>query len=103
MHREEYEKAGFKMLPSVDPEGHRTARISVIWSLLLWGVSLSPTLTGHAGLLYLAVANLGGFLMTLRSYQLALHRDKPAARKLFFASLIYLPPVLSALVISSGS
>ena len=103
MHREEYEKAGFKMLPSVDPEGHRTARISVIWSLLLWGVSLSPTLTGHAGWLYLTVANLGGFWMTLKSYQLAVHRDKPSARQLFFASLIYLPPVLSALVMDSGS
>lgn len=103
MHREEYEKAGFKMLPSFDPEGHRTARIAFVWSLLLWGVSLSPTLTGHAGLLYLLVANLGGFWMTFRSYQLAQKRDKPAARKLFFASLLYLPPVLSALVISSGT
>ena len=103
MHKEEYEKAGFRMLPSVDPEGHRTARIALIWSLLLWGVSLAPTLVGQAGILYLVVANLGGFWMSLRSFQLVQRRDRPAARKLFFASLIYLPPVMSALVASSGT
>ncbi len=103
MHREEYEKAGFRMLPSVDPEGHRTARIAFVWSLLLWGVSLAPTLTGQAGVLYLVVANLGGLGMTLRSFQLAQKRNRPAARNLFFASLLYLPPVLSALVVSSGT
>ena len=98
MHRAEYEKAGFRMLPSIDKDGHRTALTALLWSLLLWGVSLIPTLTQSAGWIYLGVSSLGGIYMSYRSYQLLKERSRPAARRLFFASLLYLPIVLGALV-----
>lgn len=98
MHREEYERAGFQMLPVVDPGGHRTARIALIWSLLLWAVSLIPVLSGAAGGGYLAVATVAGAYMTFRAFSLARTRQRSAARSLFFASLLYLPIVLGALV-----
>ncbi len=98
MYREEYERAGFRMLPVIDPEGHRTARAAVMWSLFLCAASLIPAVTGASGWVYLSVAiSLGGF-MTLRALGLARDRDRAAARRLFLASLIYLPLVLGALV-----
>ncbi|MDG1454891.1 MAG: heme o synthase [Planctomycetota bacterium] len=102
MHRAEYEKAGFRMLPSIDKDGHRTALTALLWSLLLWGVSLIPTLMQSAGLIYLGVSSLGGIYMSYRSYQLLKERSQPAARRLFFASLLYLPIVLGALVADAG-
>ncbi|MEC9475993.1 MAG: heme o synthase [Planctomycetota bacterium] len=98
MHREEYERAGFRMLPVVDPEGHRTARTALIWSLFLWALSLTPVLMGVAGAIYLAVATVAGSFITYRAYLLAKTKEVTAARRLFFASLIYLPIVLGALV-----
>jgi len=103
MYREEYERAGFRMLPVVDPDGHRTARAAVMWSLLLCAASLIPAISGASGGIYLTVAiGLGGF-MTLRALGLAKNRDRAAARRLFLASLIYLPLVLGALVANPSS
>jgi len=56
MYREEYEKAGFKMLPSIDPEGHRTGRQAVSHTLGLLPVSLCPFLFHVTGPVYLAGA-----------------------------------------------
>jgi len=42
LYREEYAKAGFKMLPVIDPEGRRTARQTVSHTLGLLPVSLFP-------------------------------------------------------------
>ena len=86
------------MLPVIDPEGHRTARIALIWSLLLWAVSLIPVLVGAAGAGYLAVATAAGAYLTYRAFSLARTRRRSAARSLFLASLLYLPLVLGALV-----
>ena len=98
MYREEYEKAGFRMLPVIDPEGHQTARAALMWSLLMCAVSLVPVLSGAAGVIYLVVASAMGAFMTLRALGLAIQRDRISARRLFFASIIYLPIVLGALV-----
>lgn len=98
MHREEYEAAGFRMLPVVDPEGHRTARTALLWSLFLWALSLVPVLSGAAGAGYLTIASVAGAYLTFRAFTLAQTRDRAAARRLFLASLIYLPVVLGALV-----
>src|SRR5258706_1164167 len=56
IYRDEYAKAGFKMLPVVDPQGHRTGRQAVSHTLGLLPVSLCPFLFGLAGPIYLAAA-----------------------------------------------
>ena len=98
MYRDEYEKAGFRMLPVIDPEGHRTARAALTWSLFLCAVSLIPVLSGAAGVIYLGIAVALGAFMTTRALALANQRDRASARRLFLASIIYLPIVLGALV-----
>lgn len=99
MYRGEYAKAGFKMLPSIDPDGRRTGRQAVSHSLALAAASLCPFFLGLAGSWYFASALLisAGFLWC--AVQFARHLNMDRARYLFFASIIYLPLLLGALVI----
>jgi len=98
IYKDEYAKAGFKMLPSVDPDGSRTAQQSVSHTLGLLPVSLCPFVLHLAGPVYLGAALLlGGFYLWC-AIQFAKRLDVPSAKKLFFASIIYLPLLLIALV-----
>jgi heme o synthase len=98
MYRDEYAKAGFKMLPGIDPEGRRTAQQAVSNTLALLAVSLFPFVFKMAGTTYLAGAIVlgAGFLWCAIQFsrQLTLAR----ARQLFFASIIYLPLLLALMV-----
>ncbi|MEI9863643.1 MAG: heme o synthase [Limisphaerales bacterium] len=98
MYRDEYAKAGFKMLPGVDPDGQRTAQQAISNTLALLAVSLFPFVFRMAGTTYLVGAILlgAGFLWCAIQFsrQLTLTR----ARQLFFASIIYLPLLLALMV-----
>ncbi len=98
MYRDEYAKAGFKMLPNVDPDGSRTAQQAVSGTLALLAVSLCPFAFKMTGTMYLAGAIIlgAGFLWCAIQFsrQLTLTR----ARQLFFASIIYLPLLLALMV-----
>ena len=98
MYKDEYAKAGFKMLPSVDPDGSRTAQQSVSHTIGLLLVSLYPFVLHMAGKFYLVGAiMLGGYYLWC-AIQFGRKLDHASAKKLFFASIIYLPLLLIALV-----
>ncbi len=98
IYKDEYAKAGFKMLPGVDPDGSRTAQQAVSHTLGLLVVSLAPFVLHLAGKFYLGAAIfLGGFYLW-RATQFGQKLDVPSAKKLFIASIIYLPLLLLALV-----
>ena len=98
IYKDEYAKAGFQMLPNVDPDGSRTAQQAVSHTLGLLPISLCPFLLHLAGPVYLAAAILlGGFYLWC-AFRFAKRLDVPSAKKLFFASIIYLPLLLIALV-----
>jgi protoheme IX farnesyltransferase len=98
IYKDDYAKAGFKMLPAVDPDGRRTAQQAVSNTLALLAVSLFPFVFKMAGTFYLVGALVlgAGFLVSAIQFsrQLTLSR----ARQLFFASIIYLPLLLTLLV-----
>ena len=98
MYREEYEKAGFVMLPGVDPGGHRTGRqaVSHAWGLLL--VSLLPVLFRMAGAAYLAGALVLGLVFLGCAWKFSRGLTRPLARRLFLASILYLPLLLGLMV-----
>ena len=92
LYRRDYARAGFRVLPVVDPGGASTARQSVLYALALLVVSLMPTLVGMAGPLYFFGAlGLGlGFLVA--GTRFALRPESHArASGLFRYSLLYLP------------
>lgn len=98
IYKEEYAKAGFQMLPGVDPDGRRTAQQSVSHTLGLLPVSLCPFLFHLAGPVYLVGAILLGGAYLWYAVQFARRLDVPSARKLFLTSIVYLPLVLIVLV-----
>ena len=98
MYRDEYAKAGFKMLPSVDPDGSRTAQQAVSHNIGLLLVSLSPFVLHMAGKIYLGAAILLGGYYLWCAIQFGRKLDHASAKKLFFASIIYLPLLLIFLV-----
>ncbi len=98
LYRDEYAKAGFVMLPVVDPEGHRTSRHAVSHTLGLLPVSLSPFVFHMTGVFYLVGALILGAGFLWCAIQFARELSKPAARRLFLASIIYLPLLLGLIV-----
>lgn len=95
LYRDDYARAGIRLLPVVDPDGTSTERQIVTGCLALLAVGLLPTLIGLTGPVYFFGAlSLGvGFLGCGMAQ--ALSRTVPAARRLLFASLLYLPTLLA--------
>ena len=93
MYREDYATAGFPMLPVIEPDGRSTARQAVVYSAALLPLSLAPTLIGMAGPVYFASALILSLLFLAVTIRFGLTRDVKDARRLFFASIIYLPLV----------
>jgi protoheme IX farnesyltransferase len=102
MFRDDYRAAGFKMLPVVDPNGRRTVRLAIGFSLALVFVSLVPTLIGMAGSLYLVTTSLIGLLMLLAALSFAYDRSVVSARRLLKASVLYLPLLLIFILLDAG-
>ena len=98
IYKDEYAKAGFRMLPAVDPDGSRTARQAVGYALGLLPLGLCPFFFHLAGPVYLAAAVLLGGAYLGCAIQFARRLNVPSAKKLFFCSIIYLPLLLIALV-----
>jgi len=100
MYREDYARAGFVMLPVIDPTGARTGKQALSHTLGLLPVSLCPFLFGLAGPVYLAGAlGLGaGFVWCARQFSRQI--SVAGARRLFYASILYLPLLLALMVIN---
>jgi protoheme IX farnesyltransferase len=101
LYRDDYERAGFPMLPVIDREGRLTGRQAVLHSVALLVVSLSPVAAGLGGRPYLAGALVLGVALTLAALRLATARSLGAARQLFLASVLYLPALTSLLLLAN--
>jgi protoheme IX farnesyltransferase len=98
MYRDDYAKAGFPMLPVIDPAGRRAARQAVGYAAALIPVSAIPTLAGISGAVYLVIAmGLGIGLLGL-ACSFAASRTDRSARWLFFGSITYLPILWMAMI-----
>ena len=91
MYREDYKRAGFPLLPIVEPDGGSTGRQALIYAAALLPLSLAPTAASMAGLVYLVGAASLGLAFVALAARFAWLRTTPAARRLFFGSIIYLP------------
>jgi len=99
LYRQDYARAGFRVLAVVDPDGERTARESVFYAAFLVPVSLMPSFVGLTGRWYLAGAmTLSLAYVWYAARLLPAPQDVTRARTLFRFSLIYLPVLLILLV-----
>ncbi len=102
MYREDYGRAGIRMLPVVEPEGRVTGQQIVVYTLMLLPVSLLPTLLGISGRVYFYGAILLGSLFLVSSISAALSKTRQQARRLLLASVLYLPLLFGLMVINSS-
>lgn len=99
IYRDEYAKAGFKMLPVIDPHGQRTGRQAVSHTLGLLPISLCPFLFKLTGPVYLFGAMILGAAFLWFAIQFSRQLTVPRARQLFYVSILYLPLLLAVMVL----
>lgn len=99
IYRDDYARGGFAMLPVFDPEGRRTSSQALSHTLGLLPVSLSPFIFHLAGPIYLACALILGAIFAVAAFRFSRELTVSRARGLFFVSIIYLPLLLTALVL----
>src|SRR5436189_1215098 len=102
MYREDYSRAGFRMISSDDRSGERSASQSVFFCILLLVIAGLPAFLGIANFVYLGVELLLGGLFTAVAMRFLRIRNATAARSLFIASIVYLPVLLGALVLTKS-
>lgn len=100
LYRSDYAAGGFKMLPVIDPDLTVTGRQIVVYSLSLIPATLIPAGLEMAGLLYLVLALILGLTFLVFSVSCAASRTRTDARRLFLASILYLPILLAAMMVS---
>jgi protoheme IX farnesyltransferase len=102
MYREDYSRAGFRMISSDDRSGERSASQSVFFCILLLVIAGLPAFLGIANFVYLGVELLLGGMFTAVAMRFLRMRNASAARLLFIASIVYLPLLLGALVLTKS-
>ncbi len=98
LHREDYERGGYCMLPAWDRTGRLSALMVLLYSLALVPVALAGHLAGLAGLSYALAAVLLGCGIAAFGLFLVTDRSRRNARRVFLASLLYLPLLLGVMV-----
>lgn len=102
MYREDYARAGFQMVSSDDETGARSASQSVLFCIVLLLVSGIPAFLGVVSSIYLAVELVLNGLFIFAAMRFLRTQAAADARKLFLTSIVYLPLLLLALVLTKS-
>ncbi len=102
MYRDDYARGGFAMLPVVDRAGLLTGQVVVLTSLSLVPLALVATLAGLTGWVYAAGSVVLGLWILSFGASLYRQRTGASARRLFRASIVYLPVLLCLMVVDRG-
>jgi protoheme IX farnesyltransferase len=100
LYREDYSRAGLRMLPARDTEGRFTGREILAFTMALLPISVLPVFLGQAGTIYLIGALLLGLAFLVYGIQMARGRTRILARRLVLASVVYLPLVFALLMVN---
>jgi len=108
LYRDDYAKAGIRMLPVVQPDGWSTASEALIYAVLMIPVSVVPYylhLTGPVYLVSAILLGLGYLAYTIRfariTRALTTAESRGYARDLLRASVIYLPLLLTVMMLNA--
>ena len=98
LYRDDYSSADYRMLPVVDTSGRLTCLMIVLYSLALMPLGLVATFRGMSGYLF-AAGSLGlGLVLFILALQLRATKTERSARRVFRATIAYLPLLLVLLV-----
>jgi len=99
MYREDYARGGFRMMPASDPDGSATGRAAFIHAIALLPLTGALAAAGVTGMTYLVLSQIVGLAFAALGLTFARRRVPVTARRLFLASIIYLPIVLGLMVV----
>jgi protoheme IX farnesyltransferase len=99
MYREDYARAGYLVLPLDENRDRFVIWQTVVATLVLFLVGLTPTIARHSGLISFGGTLAIGGIFLFYSARFAIHRTNVAARQLLLASILYLPAVFILLVL----
>ena len=106
LYRNDYARAGIRMLPVVQPDGVSTVIVSLVFAVAMIPVSLAPMMLGMAGGLYCALAAALGLMYLASTVRFARilrpvgeEASRRAARDLLKVSVLYLPLLFTALMV----
>jgi protoheme IX farnesyltransferase len=99
LYKDDYAKGGLKMLPVVDADLSVTSRQILLYGTALIPATLAPVQLGMTGPLYFTAAVLLGFAFLTFGVSCATTRTRTDAKRLFFASIVYLPLLLAAMML----
>ena len=100
MSKDDYARGGFATLSTIDKTGLRVARKSLIWTVLMIGISFMPLYYGGFGYLFIIATSLLALYMLKSAWEFLVGQDRHVAgRRLFFATIAYLPAYLMVLVV----
>ena len=91
MYRDDYARAGIRMLPVVEPDGASTSRQIVAFSIILIPFSLLPVFLAMTGKIYFVGAVMLGMYFLYAGVRVARERTLIRARGVLLASVLYLP------------
>jgi len=99
MYREDYKRAGFKMLSVMDHDGRRMFQQILWYSVILIPVSILPTVIGLTGIFYSVGAFICGVVLLRFGQRLMATRSLKDARHLLQATVFYLPILLILIIV----
>ena len=99
LYRDDYARAGFRMLPVVDEDLVVTGRQTVLYGLALIPVTLMPVALRMGGPVYLLAAVALGLAFLGFGINCAVRKRRVDARRLFVASIVYLPALLAVMML----
>jgi heme o synthase len=99
MYKEDYARAGIRMLPVVEPDCRSTARQILVYGMALIPVSLTPALMGMSGKIYGMGALILGLWFLYSGVRVALERTSFRARRVLMTSVVYLPLIYGLMLL----
>jgi heme o synthase len=99
IYRDDYARAGLRMLPVMDPDGTSTSRKMVGFCAALVAASFLPVTISPAGLFYVLGAGVLGGIFLASTLQFTRDCSVVQARRVLRASLVYLPLLLALLLL----
>lgn len=99
MYRKDYGRAGFKMLPVVEPQGRSTANQMLVSAILLLVLSLVPSVMGLTGMIYFfGVLVVGAWLLAM-CIEFYKTMSNTSARRVLKASVLHIPVLVVLLIV----
>jgi heme o synthase len=99
LYKDDYEKAGFRMLPVLESKGEKTFLLTVVSAVVLLPISMLLYGTKFIGTAYALGSALACIVLIAAGFRLSRQPSRAAARAVLVLSLFYLPVILASVLI----